>query len=950
MTNKTDQLIKTRNMKNRLLPFGLVALLLGCACLFFSPSLRAVNPENSRSSPGSDLRMHQIRSNQVTGMVSPADVLKARNQARALQTKSTAGLGLDWMHIGPSNWAGRSRVVLFDNQDPESQTLFTGGVTGGIWKSTNLGLTWHAVNEGTNEVLRVSAMTQTPGGTIYVGTGEYYCDGGDFMGTGLYRSDDGLNFSPVPGTQPVFNDPQSNWAYVTKLACDPASGRLFAATTSGLNYSDDGNTWHTLMTGLAADVAVGSDGTVVFVVDGSVYIAAGGNLTNLVDVSTGETGMLPDQNVGWISVAVAPTDPSVIYASIARAGDYYLLNVYRSENKGNSWNVIFPANTTYEPFNGSGCYANSLTVFPQDPNSVLLGGANCWLGMKYDETGYFDWQEISFANFASSGSFAFLFHHCYMFRPNHPEQFAIATDMGIAIGTLENGTWNFQTSNRNLMTSQFISVELAPIGTWAMGGGVLVGTQLFNAVPANDPLEGYVPTSVLQTGLINGTYCQWSQLKPHYIMYSGTNFGTNEPYIRSEDLGETAALSFLGTISSTVTRYLTSAFWETDNFPWSVDTLWLYARQAPIEAGTVVSMESMNCFECLFDYTVPVDIPIGDSLPVLDPFHSRFFLFGTSLGRPGIYMTQDAIKFYKVPSWAQIGVIETNDIVTCLALSGDLNVLWAGTQNGKIYRFSNLTRATDSLSANVLSPYCIVSRSIFEYPEMDERHITSVVVDPNNNEHVLVTLGNYGNTNFVYLSQNALDSLPGFISVQGDLPHMPVYDGIIEMHDGNKVILGTDMGIFSTSNIFSASPTWSQEYQGMGDVPVTDIHQQTWDNFRIQNLGYIAAASYGQGLFWDTTYFTPLGIKPVSGQGSGYTLLHIRPNPVRETATVTYSLPGSEQVNAWIYDLTGRCIKSFSLGKQSKGIHTSEVDLSSLPDGTYIIKVHEAFGKVVKTQ
>ncbi|MFH1159698.1 MAG: hypothetical protein V1733_01955, partial [bacterium] len=384
-------------MKNRLLPFGLMALFLGLSCVLFSTSMMAFNPDNKQPDRSSDLRMHQIRSNQVTGVIDPADVLRARNQLGTLQTKSTAGLGLEWMHIGPSNWAGRSRVVMFDNQDPQGLTLFTGGVSGGIWKSTNLGLTWNGVNEGSNEVLRVSAMTQTPGGTIYVGTGEVYCYTAEFMGTGLYRSEDGFNFSAIPGTQPVYNDPYSNWAFVTKLACDPRNGRLFAATTNGINYSDDGNTWTNLMVGFSIDVVVGSDGTVVFVVDGEVWIAPGGDLGNLINVSTGEENMLPNENVGWISVAIAPSNPNIIYASIARAGDYFLMNIYRSGNKGASWSVIFPANPTYEPFSGSGCYANTLAVFPNNPDTILLGGYSCWLGARYDENGYYDWQEISFA-------------------------------------------------------------------------------------------------------------------------------------------------------------------------------------------------------------------------------------------------------------------------------------------------------------------------------------------------------------------------------------------------------------------------------------------------------------------------------------------------------------------------------------------------------------------------
>jgi len=276
------------------------------------------------------------------------------------------------MQVGPTNYSGRSRVVLFDNQDPNGLTLYTGGVTGGVFKSINKGLTWNAASPASSEILRVSSMTQTPGGVIYVGTGEYYCEDGEFMGTGLYKSDNGMDFTLVDGTKPTLNDPLSNWAYILKLACDPNSGRLFAATNAGIKYSDDGKTWTDLIFGMAIDVTVGPNGTVLFVVDNHVYIAEGGDLGNITDVSTGEEDMLPTDNAGWTSLAIAPSDPSVMYASIAKLSDSYLLGIYRSDDNGATWSLIFPPNNTYEPFFGNGCYSNTIEVFPTDPDAILL--------------------------------------------------------------------------------------------------------------------------------------------------------------------------------------------------------------------------------------------------------------------------------------------------------------------------------------------------------------------------------------------------------------------------------------------------------------------------------------------------------------------------------------------------------------------------------------------------
>ncbi|MCK7539624.1 MAG: hypothetical protein MZV63_56290 [Marinilabiliales bacterium] len=120
-----------------------------------------------------------MRVNQFTGSVNPADVMKARLQLENLKTKTTSGLDLDWQSMGPSNFPGRSYVVIFDNRDASGLTLYTGGVTGGLWKTMNQGLTWVPVNAASQEVLNVTAMTQTSSGSIYAGTGEWVCGEGN---------------------------------------------------------------------------------------------------------------------------------------------------------------------------------------------------------------------------------------------------------------------------------------------------------------------------------------------------------------------------------------------------------------------------------------------------------------------------------------------------------------------------------------------------------------------------------------------------------------------------------------------------------------------------------------------------------------------------------------------------------------------------------------------------
>lgn len=100
-----------------------------------------------------------------------------------------------WIERGPNNVGGRVRAVMFDPNDATGKTVFAGGVSGGLWKNTditNSNTQWSLVSLPDN--LSVSSISYDPNNTniFYVGTGESYV-GGDVNGDGLWKSTDGGN-------------------------------------------------------------------------------------------------------------------------------------------------------------------------------------------------------------------------------------------------------------------------------------------------------------------------------------------------------------------------------------------------------------------------------------------------------------------------------------------------------------------------------------------------------------------------------------------------------------------------------------------------------------------------------------------------------------------------------------------------------------------------------------
>jgi hypothetical protein len=96
-----------------------------------------------------------------------------------------------WVERGPTNVGGRTRALMFA---PGSfTTAFAGGVSGGLWKSTNVNAatpTWTQMT-GVPAHLNVTCITVDPNNSniMYLGTGEVYT--GDASGNGIYRSTDG---------------------------------------------------------------------------------------------------------------------------------------------------------------------------------------------------------------------------------------------------------------------------------------------------------------------------------------------------------------------------------------------------------------------------------------------------------------------------------------------------------------------------------------------------------------------------------------------------------------------------------------------------------------------------------------------------------------------------------------------------------------------------------------
>lgn len=113
----------------------------------------------------------KIRNNQVTGLINPADYLKAMQQAKSNQgSRNGHSYNFEWNLLGPNNLGGRTRAILFDNRDTSGKVMYAGSVTGGIFRTENGGQKWTRIPYDGS--MFVTCITQSGNGDIYVGTGE----------------------------------------------------------------------------------------------------------------------------------------------------------------------------------------------------------------------------------------------------------------------------------------------------------------------------------------------------------------------------------------------------------------------------------------------------------------------------------------------------------------------------------------------------------------------------------------------------------------------------------------------------------------------------------------------------------------------------------------------------------------------------------------------------------
>ena len=261
-----------------------------------------------------------------------------------------------------------------------------------------------------------------------------------------------------------------------------------------------------------------------------------------------------------------------------------------------------------------------------------------------------------------------------------------------------------------------------------------------------------------------------------------------------------------------------------------------------------------------------------------------------------------------------------------------------------------ITAAEDFVVQNITSTRLIGS--------FTGRAVTGVAIDPNDANNIIVTLGNYGSNSYIRRSTNALAPAVTFEFIDGvgdgELPNTPIYDAIIDYRDNNQVLIATDLGVFGTENAFttdtkfdsvlqinSIDVVWTEENAGLGRVPAMSIQQMRFPaKYGVVNQGKVYVGTHGRGIFETDKLVGINEIKSIESNKTKRNSIHIYPNPVRNVTNFDFEVNDiSKPVSVQIYNIKGQLVledfpPNINLGKNSR-----KIDLSSLDNGTYIIRV-----------
>ncbi|MBP6333970.1 MAG: T9SS type A sorting domain-containing protein [Bacteroidia bacterium] len=824
---------------------------------------------------------------------------------------AVARVGANYISRGPVNVGGRTRAIAVDVTN--ENIMFAGSVNGGLWRSTDAGVSWTRVSSiNENPAITSIAQDRRPGRTNnwYYSTGEAIGasasgSGAYYLGNGVYKSTDGgvtwalLTFTSTGSPQTfdssfditfkIVTDPSDTVNSVVYLAC---YGTIYKSNNGGTTWGND----------------LGSTTSYSYFSD--IDVTTTGVAYACLDSSGGQKGIWRKAPpLGWFSISPPGWDTGsfarvVIGINPSNENEVYFLGEtpnmgkmttnWKGEQEWNSlWKYTYisgngtgaggawtdlSANIPFDGsqlgnFNSQGGYDLLVAVHPADPNTVFIGGTNLFRS----SDGFTSPNNTSFiGGYDSASTIPFYTtypnhhpdQHGIVFLPSDPDKVFQSNDGGLNFTTNIRATpvvW--QELNNGYTTSQFYTVALdhaTPGNEIIIGGLQDNGTWFTNT---SDPL---VPWT--QPGLGDGSHCAIDNGHQNYYM--------------SRQEGRVAK--------------------------YSLDA-----------SGNIIGFRRID--------------PIGGSdymfiNPfILDPNNTNTMYLGggkkiwrnDSLNMIPLTGEWDTIStgWYPLPD----SITTAGTKISCMAMSVlPANTLFVGTSKRSIYKIENANTATPVMTD--------ISSNAFNA----NSYVSCVAVDPTDANKIIAAFSNYN----IYSLYYTIDGGVVWNKIGGNLEANSTGTGngpsirwvtIAPTASGTVYFAGTSIGLFATNNLDGLNTVWNHlAPNDIGNV-VVDMMA-----YRISD-GTLAIGTHGAGLFSamiSDTLFTEIKESAVTKHS-----FHVYPNPVASEFLVSYDLLKSQAVKLSLYNMEGKRVRTIDQGAHQPGRQELRIQRGGLAEGVYFLKL-----------
>jgi hypothetical protein len=755
-------------------------------------------------------------------VLSPAVKSTGRNM-QGLDPNGFVALGPKPLNtFGGSAFSGRVNVIVSHPSD--SSIAYAGVDGGGVWKTTDCcddQTTWQVITDQSpinGSAIGDLHLDPNDPDIIYAGTGDLRYGSYSFGSAGLLRSKDAganwevlgeLEFAPYRD-QPPGEFPQ--YQAIGRVRTNPMnSTHIVVGTKTGLYFSyNDGADWTgpCLTNGFTSQrqdttgmevsstgelyVAIGTRGHNTTVqpdldqngangIYKTNFPTSGCPAWNLVTRSdngwapgTGEGLPFPDNSMGRIDLAMAPSDHDVLYAQVANISSRAVLGVWKTTDGGDNWSQV-AATGDIGGCDDSGTqawYDMGMSISPTDSDELFLSAVDLFRstngGLSFTNS------TCGYAGGPNSGDFVHVDHHARAYVAGDPDQLLVGSDGGV-----------YHTANARAANPRDI-----------------VYTQL------NDTIN----TIEFYSGDISADFSQATdRVAVGGAQDNGSSVGIWDTQVEPFEAKPWTRVSGGDGIYATLE-------------PINGQRVYVESQFGNMRISTTGPLGSYNNFVSPWS---------GDSpLPFIFPFHLNKHDCGMSscdqlmAGTYRIWETStgglsNGSWYVNSPDLTK-GVLNDRSIINQMHYAiSDGSVAIVGTNDGNVYYGFGMGQG----SANSATWVDVTGGNAV----LPNRPVLDVVTDGQTATTGYAALGGFDqNTpgtpgHLFQVSCNSDCSSFSWLDKSGNLPNIPVNSVMVNPNIPEMVFAGTDWGLYYTVNIGSSAPHWYRFTAGLPSVMIWDM-------------------------------------------------------------------------------------------------------------------------------